>query len=97
MIDAKKSLLSLAGATLFVFAGTVFAGEEVEDGATLYGDMQVVTQDMLDHAYGDANNFLHTNGNYDQTRYHPSAQINLETGGKLKLAWTFKTKVKESM
>ncbi len=97
MIDAKKSLLSLAGATLFVFAGTVFAGEEVEDGATLYGDMQVVTQDMLDHAYGDANNFLHTNGNYDQTRYHPSAQINLETVGKLKLAWTFKTKVKESM
>jgi len=96
MIDAKKSLLSLVGATLFVFAGAVSAGEEVS-GSTLYGDMQTVTQDMLDHAYGDSNNFLHTNGNYDQTRYHPSSQINLETVGRLKLAWTFKTEIKESM
>jgi len=96
MIDAKKFLLSLVGATLFVFAGAVSAGEEVS-GSTLYGDMQTVTQDMLDHAYGDSNNFLHTNGNYDQTRYHPSSQINLETVGRLKLAWTFKTEIKESM
>jgi len=96
MIDAKKSLLSLVGATLFVFAGAVSAGEEVS-GSNLYGDMQTVTQDMLDHAYGDSNNFLHTNGNYDQTRYHPSSQINLETVGRLKLAWTFQTEIKESM
>ncbi|MEO1845994.1 MAG: hypothetical protein ABGY05_01320, partial [Pseudomonadota bacterium] len=35
---------------------------------TLYGDMHTVTQDMLNRAAGDGNNFLHTNGNYDQTR-----------------------------
>jgi glucose dehydrogenase len=34
-----------------------------------------VTQEMLDRAAGDANNFLHTNGDYTQKRYHPAAQI----------------------
>ena len=38
-------------------------------GGTLYGDMSAVTQDMLTRAGGDGNNFLHTNGNYEQTRY----------------------------
>lgn len=69
---------------------------EVE-GATLYGNMSVVTQDMLDHAQGDANNFLHTNGNYSQTRYYPSRQINTGNVKDLELAWTFKTEVVESM
>ena len=30
-----------------------------------------VTQDMLDRAAGDGNNFLHTNGDYTQKRYLP--------------------------
>ena len=51
---------------------------------TLYGNMQTVTQDMLDRADGDSNNFLHTNGNYSQTRYHTAAQINLENVGDLR-------------
>ncbi len=34
-----------------------------------------VTQDQLNAAAGDSNNFLHTNGNYDQTRYFPGKQI----------------------
>lgn len=29
------------------------------DGGTLYGDMLTVTQDMLDRAASDSNNFLH--------------------------------------
>ena len=33
-----------------------------------------VTQAMLDNAAGDGNNFLHTNGNYAQTRYYPAAR-----------------------
>ena len=43
---------------------------------TLYGNMDVVSQDMLSRADGDANNFLHTNGNYAQTRFYPASQIN---------------------
>ena len=44
----------------------------------------------------DENNFLHTNGNYDQTRYFPGKQINTSNVGKLHPAWIFQTEVKES-
>jgi len=64
---------------------------------TLYGNMQTVTQDMLDRADGDSNNFLHTNGNYSQTRYHTASQINLENVGDLRPAWIFQTEIVESM
>jgi len=69
----------------------------VASADTLYGNMQTVTQDMLDRADGDANNFLHTNGNYSQTRYHTAAQINLENVGDLRPAWIFQTEIVESM
>jgi alcohol dehydrogenase (cytochrome c) len=55
-----------------------------------------VTQDQLNAAAGDSNNFLHTNGNYDQTRYFPGKQINTSNVGKLHPAWIFQTEVKES-
>ena len=42
-----------------------------------------VSQDALNGAANDGNNFLHTNGNYDQTRYHPAKQINTGNVGKL--------------
>ena len=44
--------------------------------ATKWGDMALVTQDLLNRAASDGNNFLHTNGNYHQTRYYPNRQIN---------------------
>ena len=69
----------------------------VASADTLYGNMQTVTQDMLNRADGDANNFLHTNGNYSQTRYHTAAQINLENVGDLRPAWIFQTEIVESM
>ena len=67
------------------------------DGGTLYGDMMTVTQDMLDRAGGDANNFLHTNGNYNQTRFYPARQINAHNVDQLERAWTFETEVVESL
>lgn len=88
--------MSILGGVLLTHAGITFAGDETQ-GGTLYGDMQTVTQDMLDHAEGDSNNFLHTNGNYNQTRYYPAQQINLENVHNLKRAWVFKTAVKESL
>ena len=54
-----------------------------------------VTQEQLNAAAGDENNFLHTNGNYDQTRYFPGKQINTSNVGKLHPAWIFQTEVKE--
>lgn len=53
---------------------------------TLYGDMLTVTQDLLNRAAGDGNKFLHTNGNYDQTRYYPARQINVSNVHKLRPA-----------
>ncbi len=67
------------------------------DGGTLYGDMLTVTQDMLDRAASDSNNFLHANGNYNQTRYYPARQINVGNVHRLKRTWTFETEVVESM
>ena len=54
-----------------------------------------VTQDQLNAAASDENNFLHTNGNYDQTRYFPGKQINTSNVGKLRAAWIFQTEVQE--
>jgi PQQ-dependent dehydrogenase (methanol/ethanol family) len=70
--------------------------EETGSG-TLYGDMHTVTQDMLSRADGDGNNFLHTNGNYSQTRYYPARQINSTNVGDLRPAWIFQTEIVESM
>jgi alcohol dehydrogenase (cytochrome c) len=56
-----------------------------------------VTQEQLNAAASDADNFLHTNGNYDQTRFYPGKQINTSNVGKLRPAWIFQTEVQESL
>jgi alcohol dehydrogenase (cytochrome c) len=65
--------------------------------AAKYGDMSLVSQDMLDRAAGDGNNFLHTNGDYTQLRYYRNRQINRMNVAKLRPAWIFQTEVMESM
>jgi PQQ-dependent dehydrogenase (methanol/ethanol family) len=54
-----------------------------------------VTQNHLNAAASDENNFLHTNGSYAQTRYFPGNQINRSNVNKLRAAWIFQTDVKE--
>ena len=56
-----------------------------------------VTQEMLSNAAKDTKDFLHTNGNYDQTRFSPLKQVTPENVGKLRPAWIFQTEVKESL
>jgi len=89
-------IASLCGAILLSMTVSSVQAQEVQ-GGTLYGNMNVVTQDMLDRADGDANNFLHTNGNYEQTRYYPASQINKDNVKNLRPAWIFQTEVVESM
>src|SRR5258706_4333824 len=55
-----------------------------------------VTQAMLDGAATDRNNFLHTNGDYTQKRFHPANQINASNARRLRPAWIFQTDVRES-
>jgi len=87
---------SLSVAAMLFLAPPVAVSEETGTG-TLYGDMHTVTQDMLSRAAGDGNNFLHTNGNYSQTRYYPARQINTDNVGDLRPAWIFQTEVVESL
>jgi PQQ-dependent dehydrogenase (methanol/ethanol family) len=87
--------LGIAGAMAIGIAATASA-QEVEN-ATLYGDMRTVSQDMLNRAAGDGNNFLHTNGNYEQTRFYPSRQINTGNVAKLRPAWIFQTEIVDTM
>ncbi len=93
----NRHLLGLATAfCAFALVAPGAQAQEVDTG-TLYGDMQTVTQDMLSRAAGDGNNFLHTNGNYSQTRYYPNRQINTSNVHKLRPAWIFQTEVVDSM
>ena len=54
-----------------------------------------VTQDLLNRAGADGNNFLHDQWDYRQPRYYPNRQINPSNVGHLHPAWIFQTDVKE--
>jgi PQQ-dependent dehydrogenase (methanol/ethanol family) len=56
-----------------------------------------VTQSMLDSAASDAQNWIHSNGTYDQQRFYPGTQVNVGNVAKLKPAFVFQTAVLESM
>ena len=75
---------------IFALAGIMYTS--VAETGTM-----AVTQTMLNRAAGDSGNFLHTNGNYEQTRFYPSSQINKNNVSKLKVAWIFQTEIVESM
>jgi PQQ-dependent dehydrogenase (methanol/ethanol family) len=86
----------LAGASF----GPAWSGSETETSATTKvkeAPVPSVSQEQLSAAAGDSNNFLHTNGNYDQTRYYPGTKINKSNVGNLRPAWIFQTEVKESL
>ena len=87
---------ALVGLAVVTISASPFVAKEVK-GETLYGNMATVTQDMMNRAGADANNFLHTNGNYAQTRYYPASQINTSNVKNLRPAWIFQTEVVESL
>jgi alcohol dehydrogenase (cytochrome c) len=97
-----KSAATVVGALVIGLAGAnlAWAGSETETVATTKSkDAPVpsVSQEQLSAAASDENNFLHTNGNYDQTRYYPGKQVNKSNVGNLRPAWIFQTEVKESL
>jgi len=97
-----KTAATIAGALIMSIAGAslAWAGAETDAAATTKvtdAPAPSVSQDQLNDAAGDTNNFLHTNGNYDQTRYFPGKEIDKSNVGKLHPAWIFQTEVKESL
>ena len=92
----KAAIIPVLGMAAICLTSLASSAQEVS-GGTLYGDMNTVTQDMMNRAAGDANNFLHTNGNYHQTRYVTASQINASNVANLRPAWIFQTEIVESM
>ncbi|HZD92526.1 MAG TPA: PQQ-binding-like beta-propeller repeat protein, partial [Pseudolabrys sp.] len=90
-------VVACALALVATLATIVTSRADETKAATLYADMQTVTQDMLNRSGSDGNNFLQTNGNYEQTRYYPNSQINRGNVDKLRPAWIFQTDIMESM
>src|SRR5712664_3126078 len=89
---------ALAGVAGFLI-GPVFAQETKQETKSVSGRAVVspVTQDKLNAADKSVNDFLLTNGNYAQTRFHPARQIERGNVKNLHVAWVFQTEVKESM
>jgi alcohol dehydrogenase (cytochrome c) len=96
---AIRTVLAVAGTLLL--AATASAQQEVQQtpGASARPSITPsnVTQDMLDRAANDGNNFLHTNGDYTQKRFSPNKQITTGNVARLRPAWIFQTEVKESL
>jgi alcohol dehydrogenase (cytochrome c) len=98
-----RTAAAFAGALMFGVAWAAltpaWSGAEVDTPVTTkYKEAPVaaVSQDQLSGADADVNNFLHTNGNYSQTRFYRGDKINKSNVAKLRPAWIFQTEVKES-
>jgi PQQ-dependent dehydrogenase (methanol/ethanol family) len=94
--------MSMVLATLLAAAGLSVAQTEIQGGGAAATGSPVpknvsVSQAQLDAAGGDSANFLHSNMNYEQTRYYPADQINSKNVSKLRPVFTFQTEVLESM
>ncbi len=96
---SQSLLLGSICAAAFVLVGTA-NGQEVTRASGAMSHMATMTpvsQKELDNGAKDGNNFLLTNGNYEQTRFYPNGQINRGNVGRLRPAWIFQTEVKESL
>ena len=82
-----------------LLTGPAGAQETKQEAKPALGQAMVspVTQDQLNAADKSVNNFLLTNGNYAQTRFHPARQIERGNVKNLHVAWIFQTDVKESL
>jgi alcohol dehydrogenase (cytochrome c) len=92
--------LALAGIPISISLTAAANAQEVKQQTTetaKTATVTPVTQDMLDRAALDANDFLHTNGDYTQQRFHPAKQITTANVARLRPAWIFQTDVRESM
>jgi alcohol dehydrogenase (cytochrome c) len=81
-------------------AGGIAQAQEVKNASAAMGTtaaISPVSQQELTNAHKDGENFLHTNGNYEQTRFYPNAQINRGNVRHIHPAWIFSTEVKESL
>ncbi len=97
-----RKVIALVAIAMGAFAGSASAQEiqgqqSTGTGANTLAKGINVTQSDLDKAGTQSTNWLHTHGNYDQTRYYPGKQINTGNVKHLRPKFTFQTEVLESM
>jgi len=102
MSTVVRSRAVAAAIAALAFGATAYAQQEISGASTtvakpMSANLVSITGDMLQKAATDPKNWIHSNGNYDNTRYYPGAQINTGNVGKLKPAFVFQTAVLESM
>src|SRR5215468_9271970 len=96
-------LASVAAASALVIGFAASAPAQAVGGAAttmgmpMSGSLAPVSQAMLNGAAKDQRNWLHSNGNYENTRYYPGRQINTRNVGALAPAFVFQTAVLDSM
>jgi alcohol dehydrogenase (cytochrome c) len=99
----KHAQLKVLAAVLFAAGSFNCAlAAEIEGGATttaspMSSKLGAVTQQRLNGAHGDKNNWLHVNGGYNQTRYYPGSQIDTGNVAKLRPAFIFQVALIESL
>ena len=101
MRKRRFTLVACAASSLVLFAVAPASGQEVTGQEATMGTevpkSVSVSQEMLTGAGGQNQNWLHTHGNYDQTRYYRGNQINTGNVKKLRPAFVVQTEVLESM
>jgi alcohol dehydrogenase (cytochrome c) len=93
----------IAAASALLFLSGMAIGEEIQgqkgmnaSGANIDKGINV-TQDQLNKAGAQTANWLHTNGDYEQTRFYKGTQINAGNVKNMRPEFTFQTEVRESM
>lgn len=96
-VKGLAAFAAMIGAGLL--SGVAIGQEVKQDQKSILGNANVppVTQEQLNAADKNANDFLLTNGNYAQTRFYLGKQINRDNVKTLHVAWIFQTDVKESL
>jgi len=99
IVPPLARVVALTAAVLLAGAITGIAQEEsaTTTAAPMSSALVPVSQEMLTRAGGDANDWLHANGSYDQMRYHSATQIKPTNVHALRPAFVFQTAVLESM
>src|SRR5476651_915306 len=98
-MDKCSVLVATLAGAVGILIGPAFSQEVKQEAKSTAGAARIapVTQNQLNNAAKSTDNFLLTNGNYAQTRFHPARQISRENVKKLHVAWIFQTDVKESL
>src|SRR5438046_8778083 len=93
--------ITVAGAAVAFALGIADVGAQETGAATtsakpMSSNLVAITPAMLEKAGGDAKNWIHPHGNYENTRYYPGAQISAANVGQLTPKLVPETAVRES-